>query len=169
MTRGELTEILALLPGAEPDEWQSKTLFKFPGARAGIKLLSRIPPSLLFSTPKVSANHSTFYCINIANQLVFGGQVVGLALRAATQSVDPSKLLHVHSLHSYFVLPGNNEVPITFRVQRVRTGRSFVTRSVRALQEGKVIFVMVPLPTRNLPVRWLALQPERSRRLPIKS
>ncbi|KAI9331430.1 acyl-CoA thioesterase II [Zopfochytrium polystomum] len=69
---------------------------------------------------------------------VFGGQIIGLALSAATKTVPETFL--VHSLHSYFLLPGNNAIPILFHVSRVRDGKSFATRHVLAKQKGKVIF-----------------------------
>lgn len=72
---------------------------------------------------------------------VFGGQIIGLALAAANKTV--SSQFHVHSLHSYFLLPGDNAVPIVFLVSRIRDGKSFCTRSVQATQRGKVIFAMM--------------------------
>ena len=71
-------------------------------------------------------------------QRVYGGQVAAQALVAAVRTVDPD--FHVHSLHSYFLLPGDYEVPIIYDVERVRDGRSFVTRRVCARQHGKVIY-----------------------------
>ncbi|KAI9208163.1 acyl-coenzyme A thioesterase 8-like protein [Polychytrium aggregatum] len=69
---------------------------------------------------------------------VYGGQVVGLALAAATKTVPPTH--HVHSLHSYFILPGDANIPIIYKVIRVRDGRTYVTRIVNASQKGKIIF-----------------------------
>jgi len=69
---------------------------------------------------------------------VYGGQVIGQALVAATKTVPESYI--VHSLHSYFLLPGNYEIPILYRVDRLRDGKSFMTRSVVASQKGKAIF-----------------------------
>eukprot|EP00842_Homolaphlyctis_polyrhiza_P003691 jgi/Hompol1/4322/HPOL_001576-RA len=77
----------------------------------------------------------------VGNRAVFGGQVVGLALSAATQTVDPKFM--VHSLHSYFLLPGDNTIPIIFRVYRNRDGKSYATRSVAARQRGRVIFILM--------------------------
>jgi len=73
----------------------------------------------------------------LGGRAVFGGQVVGQALAAAARTVDQKQ--HVHSLHSYFLLPGNVDLPIVYHVERTRDGRSFSTRSVRAMQNGKVI------------------------------
>lgn len=70
---------------------------------------------------------------------VFGGQVLGQSLHAASLTVD-GRL--PHSLHALFILPGNHRLPITFDVERVRDGGSFNTRRVVATQEGRRIFVM---------------------------
>ena len=73
-----------------------------------------------------------------SRQRVFGGQVAGQALVAAGRTVDEDR--HVHSLHAYFLRPGDPEVPIVYAVDRIRDGRSFTTRRVVALQHGKAIF-----------------------------
>src|SRR6187551_540839 len=72
-------------------------------------------------------------------QRVFGGQVIGQALVAATRTVDGR---HPHSLHCYFMLPGDPKVPIIYEVDRIRDGRSFTTRRVLAIQHGQAIFAM---------------------------
>lgn len=71
---------------------------------------------------------------------VFGGQVIAQALVAANQSVDDE--LIAHSLHAYFMRPGNEDYPIIFRIERDRDGRSFSTRRIIALQRGKPILNM---------------------------
>lgn len=71
---------------------------------------------------------------------VFGGQLLGQALAAASKSVDPSLL--VHSLHSYFLRTGDDQVPIIYKVERTRDGHTFATRQVLATQKGRVIFTM---------------------------
>ena len=71
-------------------------------------------------------------------QRVFGGQVAGQALVAATRTVDADRL--VHSLHAYFLLPGDPTTPIVYEVDRIRDGRSFTTRRVVAIQHGRAIF-----------------------------
>ncbi|GIF11978.1 acyl-CoA thioesterase [Actinoplanes teichomyceticus] len=73
-------------------------------------------------------------------QRVFGGQVAGQALVAAGRTVDPGRL--VHSLHGYFVRPGDPTEPITFHVENIRDGRSFSVRRSTAKQHGKTIFFM---------------------------
>ncbi|GEB47878.1 MULTISPECIES: acyl-CoA thioesterase II [Streptomyces] len=71
-------------------------------------------------------------------QRVFGGQVAGQALVAAGRTVDAAR--PVHSLHAYFLRPGMPGVPIVYQVERVRDGRSFTTRRVAAVQQGRTIF-----------------------------
>lgn len=73
-----------------------------------------------------------------ARARVYGGQVAAQALIAGTRSVDPAYTLH--SLHSYFLLPGDYAVPIVYDVERVRDGRSFATRRVVARQHGRPIY-----------------------------
>lgn len=72
---------------------------------------------------------------------VFGGLVISHAMVAATKSVKAE--FHLHSLHCYFILNGSPATPIYYKVNRVRDGRSYVTRAVRAVQGGKTIFTMV--------------------------
>ncbi|MGH3330047.1 MAG: acyl-CoA thioesterase [Nocardioidaceae bacterium] len=73
-------------------------------------------------------------------QRVFGGQVAAQALVAGARTVDPG--LAVHSLHSYFLRPGDPAVPIVYDVERIRDGRSFSTRRIAARQHGRVIYYM---------------------------
>jgi acyl-CoA thioesterase-2 len=73
-------------------------------------------------------------------QRVFGGQVAGQALVAAGRTVPDDR--QVHSLHAYFIRPGDPSVPIVYTVDRVRDGRSFSTRRVTAIQHGKPIFAL---------------------------
>ena len=73
-------------------------------------------------------------------QRVFGGQVAGQALVAAGRTVPPDR--PVHSLHAYFIRPGDPAAPIVYTVDRVRDGRSFTTRRVAAIQHGKTIFTL---------------------------
>ncbi len=71
---------------------------------------------------------------------VFGGQVAGQALVAAGRTVEEG--LVVHSLHSYFLRPGDPSVPIVYEVDRLRDGKSFTTRRVVAIQHGQAIFIL---------------------------
>ena len=73
-------------------------------------------------------------------QRVFGGQVAGQALVAAGRTVPADR--PVHSLHAYFIRPGDPAVPLVYIVDRVRDGRSFTTRRVSAIQHGKTIFTL---------------------------
>jgi acyl-CoA thioesterase II len=73
-------------------------------------------------------------------QRVFGGQVAGQALVAAGRTVPEDR--PVHSLHAYFIRPGDPAVPLVYTVDRVRDGRSFTTRRVTAIQHGKAIFTL---------------------------
>jgi acyl-CoA thioesterase II len=73
-------------------------------------------------------------------QRVFGGQVAGQALVAAGRTVPDAR--PVHSLHAYFIRPGDPSVPLVYTVDRVRDGRSFTTRRVTAIQHGKAIFTL---------------------------
>jgi acyl-CoA thioesterase-2 len=75
---------------------------------------------------------------NEERQRVFGGQVAGQALVAAGRTVADDR--HVHSLHAYFLRPGDPTVPIVYDVDRIRDGRSFTTRRVVAIQHGRAIF-----------------------------
>jgi acyl-CoA thioesterase-2 len=70
--------------------------------------------------------------------VVFGGQVLGQALSAAVQTVPVGR--HVHSLHAYFLRPGDVSKPIVYDVDRIRDGKSFTTRRVVAIQGGEAIF-----------------------------
>jgi acyl-CoA thioesterase II len=72
-------------------------------------------------------------------QRVFGGQVIGQALVAVQRTVEDRS---VHSLHGYFMRPGDPKVPIIYEVDRIRDGRSFTTRRVVAIQHGQAIFSM---------------------------
>jgi acyl-CoA thioesterase-2 len=73
-------------------------------------------------------------------QRVFGGQVAGQALVAAGRTVPADR--PVHSLHAYFIRPGDPSVPLVYTVDRVRDGRSFTTRRVTAIQHGKPVFTL---------------------------
>ena len=74
---------------------------------------------------------------NEERQRVFGGQVAAQSLMAAGRTVDTGR---PHSLHAYFLRPGDPTVPILYEVDRIRDGRSFTTRRVVAVQHGRAIF-----------------------------
>lgn len=69
---------------------------------------------------------------------VFGGQQLGQALVAASNTVEPDRF--IHSMHGYFLRSGNMDLPITYSVDRIRDGRSFSTRRVQAYQNGEPLF-----------------------------
>jgi acyl-CoA thioesterase II len=77
---------------------------------------------------------------DIGSGRVFGGQVLAQALVAAGRTVEGRD---AHSLHGYFMLPGDVDTPIVYQVDRIRDGRSFTTRRVLAIQEGREIFSML--------------------------
>ena len=81
---------------------------------------------------------------------VFGGQVAGQSLVAASRTVEDASRF-VHSLHAYFLRPGDPAAPILYEVDRIRDGRSFTTRRVVAIQHGEVIF--------NLQASFHAMEP----------
>ena len=72
---------------------------------------------------------------------IFGGQVLAQSLVAAQRTIDDDR--SVHSMHGYFMRPGNVELPITFSVDRIHDGRSFSTRRTQAYQDGVPILSMI--------------------------
>ncbi len=76
---------------------------------------------------------------NEERQRVFGGQVAAQSLMAAGRTVETGR---PHSLHAYFLRPGDPTAPILYEVDRIRDGRSFTTRRVVAIQHGRAIFNM---------------------------
>ena len=77
---------------------------------------------------------------DLGGKSVFGGQVIGQALVAATRTVEGRA---PHSLHAYFLLPGDMAAPIVYEVDRIRDGRSFTARRVQAIQHGQPILSML--------------------------
>src|SRR5690606_34730895 len=77
---------------------------------------------------------------DIGTGRVFGGQVLAQALIAARNTVETDR--EAHSLHGYFILPGDLDAPIVYFVDRLRDGKSFTTRRVTAIQHGRAIFNM---------------------------
>jgi acyl-CoA thioesterase-2 len=76
---------------------------------------------------------------DIGSPNVYGGQVLGQALFAASQTVEGRE---AHSLHAYFLRPGDKKAPVVYEVDRIRDGKSYTTRRVVAIQRGKPIFNM---------------------------
>jgi acyl-CoA thioesterase II len=77
---------------------------------------------------------------DLGNKAVFGGQVIGQALTAASRTVDARV---PHSLHAYFLLPGDVSAPIVYEVDRIRDGKSFAARRIQAIQHGRPILSMI--------------------------
>ncbi|MDP6376158.1 MAG: acyl-CoA thioesterase II [Pseudomonadales bacterium] len=94
----------------------------------------------LLDLEEIEKNHYRATSPNEGWQRVYGGQVIGQALVAASRTVDEDR--HAHSLHGYFLRPGAMHTPILYKVDRIRDGRSFTTRHVVAIQNGQAIFNM---------------------------
>src|SRR5947199_9617521 len=77
---------------------------------------------------------------DLGGRSVFGGQVIGQALVAAARTIEGRV---PHSLHAYFLLPGDMAAPIVYEVDRIRDGRSFTARRVQAIQHGQPILSMI--------------------------
>lgn len=88
---------------------------------------------------------------------VFGGQVFAQSLVAARRTVDEGR--EAHSVHGYFILPGDLEAPIVFFVDRLRDGKSFTTRRVTAIQHGQAIF--------NLSASFHVMEPGHEHQTPM--
>lgn len=94
-----------------------------------------------FALSRIDRDIFSGYCHAGAPLRAFGGQVAAQALVAASNTVDPVER-PIHSLSGYFLRPGRTSDPIIYLVDRVRDGRSFSTRLVRAVQFGETIFTM---------------------------
>ena len=90
----------------------------------------------LLSLEKLEENLYRGISRNLVGKRVFGGQVLGQALRAASYTTDRP----AHSLHAYFLYGGDVNAPIIYEVDPLRDGRSFASRQVRAIQHGRTIF-----------------------------
>lgn len=95
----------------------------------------------LLDLEEIEQNHYRGQSPDDAWQRVYGGQVLGQALVAASRTVE-DQARHAHSLHAYFLRPGDPNVPLLYVVDRIRDGRSFTTRRVVAVQHGRPIFNM---------------------------
>lgn len=97
---------------------------------------------------------------SLKRQSLYGGQVAAQALMAAALTVEPDRL--PHSLHGYFLRPGQVDRPVILSVDPDRDGRSFSARHVSAIQDGKVIFSMLASFHRGQPANLLDEVPNRS-------
>ncbi len=91
----------------------------------------------LLDLEQIEVNMFRGHSPDVTWQRVFGGQVIGQALTAAYHTVEGRTC---HSLHGYFIRPGDPKIPILYEVDRSRDGRSFTTRRVVAIQHGRQIF-----------------------------
>ena len=89
---------------------------------------------------EIELNHYLATSPNEGWQRVYGGQVIGQALVAASRTVSSNR--SAHSLHGYFLRAGDTTIPILYKVDRIRDGKSFTTRRVVAVQHGQAIFTM---------------------------
>ena len=94
----------------------------------------------LLDLETIERNHYRATSPNEGWQRVYGGQVIGQALVAASRTVAAGR--NAHSLHGYFLRPGEMNTPILYTVDRIRDGKSFTTRQVVAIQNGEAIFAM---------------------------
>jgi acyl-CoA thioesterase II len=94
----------------------------------------------LLDLEEIEQNHYRATSPSEGWQRVYGGQVIGQALVAASRTVPEDR--QAHSLHGYFLRPGDTKIPILYKVDRIRDGRSFTTRRVVAIQHGRPIFNM---------------------------
>ena len=92
----------------------------------------------LFQLEKVDRDIFSWNGTNVGYKRIFGGQVMAHTLIAAYKTVEAEHF--AHSFHSYFLRPGDMKKSITFTVDRIRDGKSFTTRSVKAIQDGEAIF-----------------------------
>jgi len=102
---------------------------------------SQLPDLLnILDLTKLEDGHFKSGNLFIGSPNVYGGQVLAQAVSAANATIEDDKILH--SLHSYFINPGDNDIDIHYKVENVKNGRSFNTRRVVASQNGKDIFIM---------------------------
>jgi acyl-CoA thioesterase II len=121
------------LAGLPPDGWPLPQGSQKPMSRAVEDLLK------ILDLEQLEVNLFRGQSPKSGWQRVFGGQVIGQSLVAARRTVDGR---HPHSLHGYFMRPGDPKVPIIYEVDRIRDGKSFTTRRVVAVQHGQAIFAM---------------------------
>lgn len=94
----------------------------------------------LFELERIDQNVFRGITHDIGFVRLFGGQVLGQGLMAAARTVEPDRL--AHSMHAYFLRPGDAFAPVLYQVTRTRDGRSFSTRHIQAIQDGRSIFDM---------------------------
>ncbi len=102
--------------------------------------MSQIKLSELLTLEKLEQGLYRGQSWDLGFRALFGGQVLGQALAAARQTIQENRV--AHSFHSYFLRPGDANKPVVFDVETVRDGKSFSTRRIKAIQNGKSIFYM---------------------------
>ncbi|ESK98474.1 acyl-coenzyme a thioesterase 8 [Moniliophthora roreri MCA 2997] len=102
---------------------------------------AQITTALEVEQLEVNLFRSKSLWVPVRGRGVFGGQVISQALVSATKCVDPA--FGLHSLHCYFLLSASPSTPIVYQVERVRQGRTYCACSVKAVQNGKIIFVLM--------------------------
>lgn len=94
----------------------------------------------LFEMEKIEQGLYRGQSWDLGFRALFGGQVLGQSIAAAYKTVEEGRI--IHSLHSYFLLPGDAQKPVIYDIENVRDGRSFSSRRVKAIQNGRTIFDM---------------------------
>lgn len=94
----------------------------------------------LFDMEKIEQGLYRGQSWDLGFRALFGGQVLGQSIAAAYKTVEEGRI--IHSLHSYFLLPGDAQKPVIYDIENVRDGRSFSSRRVKAIQNGRTIFDM---------------------------
>jgi acyl-CoA thioesterase-2 len=102
--------------------------------------LSDIRLESLFEMEKIEQGLYRGQSWDLGFRALFGGQVLGQSIAAAYKTVEDGRI--IHSLHSYFLLPGDAQKPVIYDIENVRDGRSFSSRRVKAIQSGRTIFIM---------------------------
>ena len=92
----------------------------------------------LFELQQIDRDIFSWNGKNVGYKRIFGGQVMAQTLIAAYKTIEVEHF--AHSFHSYFLRPGDMDKSITFTVDRIRDGKSFTTRTVKAIQDGEAIF-----------------------------
>ncbi len=94
----------------------------------------------ILTLEQTEKNVFTGESLDIGSPQVYGGQVLAQSLQAADATTDEDRILH--SMHGYFLSPGDMSIPIIYEVEKFKDGRSFNTRRVKAMQNGREIFLM---------------------------
>ncbi len=112
-----------------------------PASRKGLKVHSRLSELIeILDLEQIEENVFRGQHQVEDRRRLYGGQIMAQALVAAGRTVDATR--PPHSLHGYFMRPGDPSIPVLFSVERIRDGRSFSTRRIVAIQHGKAIFSM---------------------------